>query len=155
MHLVTRYLLLGGVESVTARKLLDLFNMNIEVSIPTWYSQMLLITAAIIAGLIGLVRRGQGEKYAIHWLAIAFILAFMSLDEGSQVYEIVNDPLQSLLNSQYTILHYAWIIAALALVLIVVLAIYAFLAFLRHVSPSNTIELVGRRSGRGRADAHR
>lgn len=43
MHLATRYIMLQGIESPTMRKLLDLFNMNLEVSIPTWYSQMLLI----------------------------------------------------------------------------------------------------------------
>lgn len=62
MHLATRYIMLQGIESPTMRKLLDLFNMNLEVSIPTWYSQMLLIFAALVAGFIGLVRRAQGGE---------------------------------------------------------------------------------------------
>src|SRR5690606_23710213 len=95
-------------------------------SIPTWYSQMLLIFAALVAGVIGLVRRAQWEKYAIHWLAIACILGFTSLDEESQNHEIANDPLQRAHGTPYTWLHYAWVLAAGAVVLIVVLLFLRF-----------------------------
>lgn len=50
----------------------------------------------------------------------------MSLDEGSQIHEIANDPLQRMLDSQYSLLHYAWILAAGALVLVVVLVFLRF-----------------------------
>lgn len=50
----------------------------------------------------------------------------MSLDEGSQIHEIANDPLQRALDTQYTWLHYAWVLAAGAVVLIVVLLFLRF-----------------------------
>ena len=214
MHLVTRYIVFQEVEGETLHALLALFNMNHEISIPTWFSQVLLLTAAGVALVNGAVRRAQGKRYAIHWTIIAAILLFMSLDEGSQVHEIATKPLQNALNAHGSLLHYTWILAASALIVVVVaifvrfwwrlpaqtrvltfaaaavfitgaigfevlggyvarsvstgmklvgvnmleetfemlgatLAIYAFLVFLRRISPRNSILITG---GRAQSD---
>lgn len=42
-YLVTRFLALYVVEHPDLLRVLDLFNLDREVSIPTWFSQMLLL----------------------------------------------------------------------------------------------------------------
>jgi hypothetical protein len=115
----------------TMRHLLNLFNMNREVSIPTWWNQVLLAVAALLAVCIGRdtrVRRGTASDSG-YWIALAVFMGLASLDEGSAVHEIASAPFRVLLGVTTGPLSYAWIVPALAVVLVLVLVFLRF--FLR------------------------
>src|SRR5690606_25302773 len=58
----------------------ELFDLELEVSIPTWYAQVLLLTAAVFAGLIMVhYSKVQDSKNKRHWLLVALLCLFLSV----------------------------------------------------------------------------
>lgn len=95
-------------------KLFTRFDMNQEVSVPTWYNQILLFIAAGIATVTGLVKREAKDSYTKHWLGLGAIFTYMSIDEGASLHEIAAAPLGNYFGTGGTLLHYAWVIAGMA-----------------------------------------
>lgn len=77
--------------SLTVVLLFDLWSVNAEESIPTWYSVMLLAGAAISAGVITLALRSRPGQPVRLWAGLALLLGYLSLDEGAVIHEIVAD----------------------------------------------------------------
>ena len=100
---------------LTNPAVLTLFDMDAEVSIPTWYAQSLLLIVAVICLVIGVVKRQSVQKYYKHWLALGIIFIYVSMDEGSQIHELLIPPLQATFNTSGTFLHFAWVIAGASL----------------------------------------
>jgi hypothetical protein len=63
------------------------FNMDVEISIPTWYNQILLLAAGLIAAIIAASKIINKGEYRYYWAGVAGILAFMSMDEGASIHE--------------------------------------------------------------------
>ncbi len=61
-------------------------DMDNEASIPTWFSQSLLLASATVAGLIAYTFKGE-RNIRWHWIGIAGIILFLSLDEGASIHE--------------------------------------------------------------------
>lgn len=66
-----------------------LLSLSSEANIPTWWSAMLLLTGASLAGLGALTvrRAGRPSTEATGWTSVAAALTFLSLDEAVQVHE--------------------------------------------------------------------
>lgn len=95
------------------------FNVDEEPTVPTWYSSMALLLAAFLTLLVARRARREGDRDAGYWHALAFGLAFLSLDEVAAFHELLN-----------TFLTTEWTVVA-AGALLVLLA--AFLPFLRRL----------------------
>lgn len=65
---------------------LALFNVNAEVSIPTWYSQFQLLLTAILALFIGYI----ATSYKAYWFWLSGIFLYLSIDEGSGIHELTS-----------------------------------------------------------------
>jgi hypothetical protein len=64
-----------------------LFDLNVESNVPTWYSSsVFLITAAALA-VISLAHARRGDRFTRHWLGLALIFLYLSLDESSRMHE--------------------------------------------------------------------
>ena len=62
--------------------------MDSEVSIPTWYNQILLFIAGLLAAIIACVQKHEGGRKATHlWAILAASLIFLSIDEGASLHE--------------------------------------------------------------------
>lgn len=97
-------------------------NSNLEASIPTWYAASLLLCCAILLAVIGFAKRTHQDRYARHWLGLAAIFLYMSIDEGSMIHEELTDPLRQLFNvTDY--LYFAWMLVGIP-VAIIIAAIY-------------------------------
>ena len=105
---------------------LDLFSVNLEESIPTWFSTINLFIASGLLGLIALDVYKQQDKYRHHWLGLALMFVYLSMDEGAVIHEILSDPLQILFNTT-GFLSFGWQIAAVPLVVIFGLVYLRFL----------------------------
>lgn len=94
-------------------------DVNFEASIPTWYSAIALAVSAALSGCVAATLRARKEtRDRLAWAALAFIFALFSLDEVAGFHEIVNDGLNRLHRfSGY--FRFAWVLPALALVIIV------------------------------------
>lgn len=126
LYMITRYLTLFIFEHPTWIRVLNLFNVDQEISIPTWYSQMLLAAAGLTALLISRLPELRSVKGAGYWFAIGVILLYMSIDEGSSIHEIATGPMKRALGADGTLFHHAWTVLGLAAVVIVVLALFRF-----------------------------
>ncbi|MCL2869503.1 hypothetical protein FWF48_01685 [Candidatus Saccharibacteria bacterium] len=64
------------------------FSLDEEVSMPTWYSQtILLFVPALLLFYIGWTKKKTGAKFANHWLALGGVFTFLSLDDGAMIHE--------------------------------------------------------------------
>lgn len=132
--LVNEYLLenvLGSTASDLAIALLDLFSVNAEETIPTWYATLLLFVAAVILVFIAAVKRRGQDPYFRHWAGLAVIFLYLSMDEGAVIHEILSDVLQARFNTT-GYLTFAWVIVFVPLVIIIGLL---YLRFLFHLPP--------------------
>jgi hypothetical protein len=122
---------------VGTSELVRLINVSEEGNITTWFSALLLLFSAVLFALIAWARSGRGDSYVRHWNVLAIIFLFMSVDEAARIHELTQGPLRSLLHPS-GIFHYPWVIVAIPLVLIFVVA---YLGFLRHL-PKDTTRLL-------------
>lgn len=132
--LINEYLLENVLNSESGDLLLaflDLFSVNLEESIPTWYASLLLFMASVLLFFIAAVKRRKRERYTGHWLGLGFIFLYLSVDEGAVIHEIFSDTLQArFATSGY--LTFAWIILFVPLVIVIGLL---YLRFLWHLPP--------------------
>lgn len=90
------------------------FGLIYESNIPTWYSALLLFVAAVLAATISI---GTTQQKA-YWRFMAFVLAYMSLDEAAMLHEIMTVPMRE--NFQLTgFLYFGWILVGIPLAIIV------------------------------------
>jgi len=67
-----------------------LFDLDEEAALPTWVSTAMLGWAAILCAGIAGARRRAGSKEALAWRGIAWIMAYLSMDEVAGVHETVS-----------------------------------------------------------------
>ena len=119
--LFTEYLVeevIGDTSDHILVSVLDLFSVNLEDSLPTWYSTFLLLSAAILLSQITTAKYLAKEPYRAYWFGLTLIFLYLSLDEGAAIHEVMTDPLRETFNTE-GYLYFAWQIAAVPLVIIV------------------------------------
>jgi hypothetical protein len=114
----------------TAIVLLDLFSVNSETTIPTWYAVLLLIAAAALLGVIALAKWRQSDRFRYYWAGLALIFVYLSMDEGAAIHEILSDPLGSVFHTS-GFFSFGWVIVAIPLVIAFAIV---FIPFLLHLS---------------------
>lgn len=110
---------------------LDLFSVNLEDSIPTWYSVLILFVAAVLLFVIAKGKSQSKNDYTSYWWGLAFIFLYFSMDEGAVIHEIFAIPLQEAFNTD-GFFAFGWQILAFPLVIIFGLV---YLKFLFHLPP--------------------
>lgn len=77
-----------------------LFNLNLESSVPTWFSTLQLAGIAALAGGRWLLDGRSGARSRWPWGVIAAAFLFLSLDEFVQIHEIID--------RRFDIFRYKW-----------------------------------------------
>ena len=116
-------------------EIVELFNLDMENNLPTWYSTISLFFCSIILLLIGLVKKNVGDKFYLHWIILSIIFTILSLDENIQLHEKTIDPLRNFFNSS-GIFYFAWTIPAIFLLLFL---FFFFLKFLINLPKKSRI----------------
>lgn len=114
-----------------------IWNLDEENNIPTWFASMLLALAGFSLIFVGLMKYQARDRHFWQWFAIALIPLFLSLDDMAQLHEALSRPL----SDEYGLggpLYWAWVVAALPLVLVLTVL---FLPFLRRL-PARTALLL-------------
>lgn len=127
LHLVASVLKFHGADLVgRAFGGVDLVNLDAEVSIPTWWQQLLLAGAAALAALnADQLRRTDGPMYR-YWFGLAGILAFISIDEGSEIHERLIAPMREAFGITGGVLWFAWLIPGLVLLAAFLIVYFRF-----------------------------
>lgn len=128
-----------GIRSVpghgSVEKLIQIFDFNTEQNLPTLYSSLSLMFSAFLLLLIAIQHKSVDSPY-LHWLGLAIIFAFLSIDETASLHEKLGDPVREYLNTS-GLLFYAWVIPYM-LALGMIILIYA--KFLTRL-PKRTMSL--------------
>lgn len=130
-NLLSVYLLQRAAVGETAelpkvtRLLVKFLNVNEEANLPTYFSALVLLADGILLAFIGYGSKQIGEKFW-HWLGLAGIFVFISLDEMIQIHEQLRAPMEALFNTT-GLLYFAWFIPYVAVMLIIGLAYFKFM----------------------------
>ncbi len=103
--------------------IVQMFNLDAETNLPTYFTSLLLVLAAFLSAGIGGVVRARGDKWKRHWYGLVVVLLYLSIDEALQLHERVIEPVRLALGLGGW-LYFAWIIPA-SLLLLVFLLLYA------------------------------
>lgn len=123
---VVRYLSGGLVPS----NVLNLFDVNREGNVPTFFSVLLLLGAAGLLLAVALVSRRLGRPFVGHWHALAAAFLLFAIDEFIQLHELASALLAQAVGITDVRSYYVWLIpAALAGVAVG----FAFLRFMLHL----------------------
>lgn len=106
------------------------FDVDEELSIPTWFSQVLLLLIAVSALIASRLQRDHRPKHSRAWGFLAVVFLIASIDEGVGFHETLVRPMWSLLGIEDPRLTLVWLAPALVVVTIVVLVLSRFLVTL-------------------------
>ena len=95
-HLVFAYILFNVPMSEHVYYTLLKFDMDQEVSLPTWFAQSLLVLNAVAAGVIAWTHKQKNKAWGA-WAAIAVLIALLSADESASIHEMLTKPVTELL----------------------------------------------------------
>ena len=110
------YVGLFGLE--TALKNLRHIDMDLEGTLPAWFSSFVLVTAAVqLAAIAGLSRR-ENDKDWRYWGFLAVIFLYLAIDEAIAIHEVLIHPLRTAFNLS-GILHFSWVLPGAAVVMAV------------------------------------
>ncbi|MBE2221659.1 MAG: hypothetical protein IAF02_08975 [Anaerolineae bacterium] len=132
--LVTEYLLVAKLPASSSDMLvsfLDLFSVNAEQTLPTWYATILLFVSAVLLGVITAVKHQNHDPQTHYWAGLALIFLYLSIDEGAVIHELFSTPLETLFNTS-GYLAFAWLILFVPLLILFALL---YLRFLFHLPP--------------------
>jgi hypothetical protein len=122
---------LGRDAASAQTQILDLFSVNAEESIPTWYSATLLLLAGGILAVITAVKQSSRDPHTFYWAGLGVIFVYLSIDESAAIHEILSEPLHQAFHTS-GLLAFGWQLAAVPLLLIIGLL---YLRFLMHLPP--------------------
>jgi len=120
LHLVFCYININLEPSLLLYEIGERFNMDNEISIPTWFAQILLF---VIASLFAFIYIDEKRK---EWLFLSLIFVFLSIDEGAEIHELMIRPFQEILGIDSGLFFFAWIIPVLVIVFILGIAFLKF-----------------------------
>jgi hypothetical protein len=109
------------------------FSLDKEANVPTWFSSALLLTAAAVLALVAVDALARKAPWARHWAGLSFVFVMLSLDETAEIHERIGSWLRAQLHL-HGLLHYAGVIPALALALVVGITYVRFVQALPRVT---------------------
>ena len=92
------------------------FGVSSEGRLPTFYSGVTLLGAAMLLGIIAAQARRGGDRFGRHWAGLAAIFVLMAADEMLVIHELSIGPMRRLFGITSGPLLFAWVIPALAFV---------------------------------------
>jgi hypothetical protein len=102
-------------------------DVDAEISIPTWLASSVILINAIVLAAIGTHKLVVRDGLRWHWVFLALVFAGLSLDETAALHNVLSAALSSELRTG-GFLAYAWVIPALVLC---PLGLLAYLPFIR------------------------
>ena len=105
-------------------------HLDSEVSVGTWFAQILWLAAAVLLGVIGAVGRRLGDRWWRHWLGLSALAVYLSIDEGAAVHEQATPVVRRITGLSGGVFGPTWIVAAVAIGLVLLVVYSRFLVAL-------------------------
>jgi hypothetical protein len=107
---------------------LRLFDLSLEMNIPTFFTILLLISASLLLAVITVLNYKEKNPDVSKWIMLSLGFLFMAYDEGFQVHEDLVGVVRPLLgDGNLGYFYYAWVVPGMALVLVLGLFFLRFL----------------------------
>jgi len=113
-------------------------HLDSEVSVGTWFAQVLWLAAAVLLGAIAAYGRRARDRWWRHWAGLAALAVYLSIDEGAAVHEQATPVVRRLTGLSGGVFGPAWVLAAAAVGLVLLVVYFRFLVAL----PARTRNLV-------------
>ncbi len=86
IHIVLQYAYhIHGIEILSTIR--GRFDVDNEISIPTWFSQVLLLVPAALSFLLYATVRNNTDNSRFYWALLGCLFIFLSVDEGAMLHE--------------------------------------------------------------------
>jgi hypothetical protein len=109
----------------TPSHLWRLFYVGVENNWPTWLSSFNLLACSLLLIVIGGSEWSKTKRDAAYFTALGLFFLYLSIDEAASIHEIATGPVQRYLGTSGA-LYSAWVIPAMAFVLLFVAAFLRF-----------------------------
>ena len=109
--------------------MVNLFSLDREANIPSWYSSVSLLFCGILLAVIGHTSRLHAERWWRHWMGLAIIFGILAVDEAASIHELSIEPLRNLLGAG-GLLHWTWVVPGAIFVVFVGAVYLRFIAAL-------------------------
>lgn len=97
--------------------LYDLFDLDSEANLPSWFESLLFLIAAAQLYWIARVKKSASDRWAPYWKSLSFVFVVLSADEIVALHEKSIEPLRNLFHIHGGYLYFSWIILGAAFVL--------------------------------------
>ncbi len=110
-----------------------LFDLDYEISVPNWFSVILLFVLSATTFTIALTETARKNRFSSHWQWLVIIFLLMSIEESASFRDsIITIPLRDLFNLS-GIFYFSWVIPVGILTLVFIVS---YLRFFRQL-PNN------------------
>jgi hypothetical protein len=110
------------------------FSVSNEGKLPTFYSGLTLLVAALLLAAIATHEHKNQGRFARHWFGLSVIFVFMAADELLEIHELSMGPMRRVFGITGGPLFFAWVIPAAALLVLLAITYKRFLAALPRPS---------------------
>lgn len=108
--------------------LVQLFDVDLERNLPTFFTVLLATTCAVLLTVIGFASKKPGKNDSRYWFALAAGFVFLGYDEAFQVHEQMVLPMRKLMgNTNLGFFYFGWVIPGIAGVCVLALLFLKFL----------------------------
>lgn len=92
---------------------MQLFDLDKERSVPTWFSSSLLFSNALLLTVVALSTLREHDRWRLYWCGLAFAFFMLSMDEVAGFHEKTMVPIREAWDLSGA-LYFAWVIPAMA-----------------------------------------
>src|SRR5690606_11580236 len=96
---VLREILVAALGTETLLEDLRQIWLDVEHSLPAWYSSVLLLAIALALWLVARLLRREGGRDVRRWSLLGLIFAAMAVDEAVSFHEVLIDPVRNLVGA--------------------------------------------------------
>lgn len=119
------------LDSHFARLVAEFLYVDVETNLPTGFAVLLLLFATILLATVTTLERQSGGRWVRHWALLTAGFAVMAIDEAWSLHERLIGPGRELLGGgELGIFFYAWVVFAIALLLILAPVLLRFVVSL-------------------------
>jgi hypothetical protein len=109
----------------------QLFNLNYERNLPSWFTASVLLLGAVAVVTTGLVDRTIGRA-AVYWRGLAALFVYLSADEAAGLHERIGRVVGRVVHVSGFLGRYTWVLAGAVLVVTVIVVYLPFVRRLPH-----------------------
>lgn len=109
--------------------LIDLFDLDHEQNLTTYFSTINLLTASALLFIIANYKKVNNQIFTKNWYALSGIFLYLSVDEGAKLHELLMRPTEYVLGCR-NVFFFAWLVPGIIAMIIFALL---FIKFFLHL----------------------